>query len=51
MPYIVKKYSNGWYVVKETTMQKMSKKPFKSEQAARRQMAAIGISTAARKKR
>lgn len=51
MPYMVKKYSNGWYVVKKTTMEKMSKAPFKSEKAARAQMAAIGISSAARKKR
>ena len=45
MPYEVKKYSNGWYVVKKTTMEKMSKAPFKTMKAAKAQMAAIGISS------
>lgn len=51
MPYEVKKFSNGWYVVKKNTGEKMSKAAFKTKKAAQAQMAAIGISEAARKKR
>ena len=51
MPYEVKKFVNGWYVVKKTTREKMSKAPFKTMKAAKAQMAAIGISEAIKKKR
>jgi len=49
MPYEVKKYSNGWYVVKKTTREKMSKMPFKTMKAAKAQLAAIGISSSKKK--
>lgn len=49
MPYEVKKFNNGWYVVKKLTGEKMSKKPFKSKVLAQKQMAAIGISSSIRK--
>jgi len=49
MPYQVKKFSNGWYVVKLSTNEKMSIKPFKTKILATKQMQAIGISEAARK--
>ena len=49
MPYEVKKFSNGWYVVKKSTNTKMSIKPFKTKADATKQMRAIGISEANRK--
>lgn len=49
MPYEVKKFSNGWYVVKLSTGEKMSNKPFKTKTAAQKQLMAIRISEAARK--
>jgi len=50
MPYEVKKFVNGWYVVKKTTREKMSKVPFKTMKAAKAQMAAIGISSMQKKR-
>ena len=49
MPYEVKKFNNGWYVVKSATNKKMSVKPFKTKTEATKQMQAIGISEAKRK--
>jgi hypothetical protein len=43
MPYQVKKYVSGWFVIKTTTNKKMSKKPFKTKELAIKQMQAIGI--------
>jgi hypothetical protein len=50
MPFEVKKYKNGWYVVKATTGQRYSKKGFKTKAEATKQMNAIGISMASRYK-
>lgn len=44
MPYQVKKYIRGWFVIKTSTNEKMSKKPFKTKEKAIKQMQAIGIS-------
>jgi len=49
MPYEVKKFANGWYVIKKTTKEKMSVKPFKTKAEATKQMQAIGISESKRK--
>lgn len=49
MPYEVKKFSNGWYVVKSVTNKKMSVKPFKTKVEAIKQMQAIGISESRKK--
>jgi len=50
MPYEIKKFTNGWYVVKKSTNTKMSIKPFKTKADATKQMRAIGISESFKKK-
>ena len=50
MPYEVKQFKNGWYVVKKLTNTKMSIKPFKTKADAIKQMTAIGIQESLNKK-
>jgi hypothetical protein len=50
MPYEVKQFKNGWYVVKKPTNTKMSIKPFKTKADATKQMTAIGIQESLKKK-
>jgi hypothetical protein len=50
MPYEIKKFINGWYVIKSSTNKKMSIKPFKTKEQATKQMQAIGISESLKKK-
>lgn len=51
MPYKIVKNekTRGWFVVKETTNEPMSTKPFKTKKEAIAQMQAIGISEAKKK--
>lgn len=41
MPYDVKKFKDGWYVVKTTTGEKKNNEPYKSKEAALPYMRAL----------